>query len=63
MKLDFPAFAGGIRTASALLIGNSVLVYTGVLGVALPDANVVAFKIFLLGLVALLVTSLTRNKL
>jgi hypothetical protein len=31
MNFDFPAFAGAVRTASALLIGNSVLVYMGVL--------------------------------
>jgi hypothetical protein len=29
MKFDFVGFAAGAKTAGALLVGNSVLVYTG----------------------------------
>ena len=62
MKIDFPFLAAGVRTAAALLIGNSVLVFTGVLGVSLPDAFTTALKIFIIGCIGLLVTSVIRNK-
>jgi hypothetical protein len=61
MKFDFPSFSGGVRTAGALLMGNSVLVYTGVLGSALADAHIIAAKIFTIGLIGLVIASVTRG--
>jgi hypothetical protein len=61
MKLDFAAFSGGVRTAGALLVGNSVLVYTGVLGSTLANSDATALKIFIIGLAGLVLTSITRS--
>ena len=47
LKIDFPILLGGVRTAAALLIGNSALIYTGVIGSGLQNAIEVAAKIFI----------------
>jgi hypothetical protein len=61
MNFDFPAFAAGLRTAGALLIGNSFLVFTGVLGQTTPDGNITALKVLTMGTGVLLFASLTRS--
>jgi hypothetical protein len=62
MGIDFAAAIGGLRTACALLIGNSVLVYMGVLGADLDDPLIAAAKILTMGSVVLILTCLTRRK-
>jgi hypothetical protein len=42
-------------------MGNSVLVYTGVLGTALADAHIIAVKIFTIGLIGLVIASITKG--
>jgi hypothetical protein len=61
MKFDFVGFAAGAKTAGALLVGNSVLVYTGVLGSTLVNSDMTALKIFIIGLAGLVLTSITRG--
>lgn len=58
LKIDFAALLGGVRTAAALLIGNSALIYTGVIGGGLQNAADIAAKIFGIGVVVLVCTSL-----
>ena len=58
LKMDFPILLGGVRTAAALLIGNSALIYTGVIGGGLQNAIEVAAKIFIVGVIVLVCTSL-----
>jgi hypothetical protein len=61
MRLDNPAFLSGLRTSGALLIGNSALIYAGVLG-QLREPATTSVVIFLVGFVMLVVTSLTKGK-
>lgn len=53
IKLFVENLLGSLRTAGALLIGNSYLVYTGVIG----SNPKVSFQIFIVGLSLALVTS------
>ena len=66
MKLAMPmidsvAFSTGLRTAAALLMGNSVLVYFGVLGSNLKDPDRIAASIFGIGFGVLLLTSIKKG--
>ena len=61
ISIDFLALLGGVRTASALLVGNSALIYTGVIGGSLQNAEAIALKIFLIGVIGLVCTSLKRS--
>jgi hypothetical protein len=61
MKLDIPAITAGIRTAGALLIGNSALIAIGVLGNA-SAPKLVATTVFVIGATMLLSASLQRSK-
>lgn len=61
MRLDNPAFLSGLRTSGALLVGNSALVYAGVLGQPREPATT-SVVIFLVGFVMLVITSLTKGK-
>jgi hypothetical protein len=60
MRLDIPALLGGLRTAGALLIGNSVLVFVGVLGQNVNGESI-GFKVFLIGATILILTCLTKG--
>jgi hypothetical protein len=60
LKLDIQAFNAGIRTAGALLIGNSVLVVTGVIG-NVSSPFVVATVVFTIGAMILIIASLQRS--
>lgn len=67
MKIDFSSsfanFFGGLRTSSALLVGNSVLIYYGVLGTMINDPMKVGIQIFAIGTIGLIITSITKRKL
>lgn len=62
MNLDISALTAGIRTAGALLIGNSVLIFTGVLGATVQDATTIGLKVFFIGLLILILASITTKK-
>ena len=62
MKFDYAAAGAGIRTAGALLIGNSILVHQGVLGQTLKDAELTAAKVFIIGMGILILASFARGK-
>jgi hypothetical protein len=60
MRLDIPALLGGLRTAGALLIGNSVLVFSGVIGTNV-NAESSGLKIFLIGATIVVLTCFTKK--
>jgi hydrogenase maturation factor HypE len=61
LKLDIPAIAGGIRTAGALLIGNSALIAVGVIGNS-SAPKMTATSVFAIGATMLITASLQRSK-
>lgn len=61
LKIDIPAITGGIRTAGALLIGNSALIATGVIGSS-STPKLTAPLIFAIGATILILASLQRSK-
>jgi len=62
INIDFMGLLAGLRIASALLITNSVLVYAGAIDGSLHDADVIATKVFLIGVIGVICTSLQRSE-
>ena len=60
-KFNFNDVLGGIRTASALLIGNSILIYTGVVGKDLKDPTGLAIELFVSSLLVLFAASFNKE--
>jgi hypothetical protein len=60
-KFNVVDFLAGIRTASSLLIGNSILIYTGVVGKEIKDPTGLAIELFLSSVAVLFVTSFNKE--
>lgn len=60
-RIDINLWLSGIRTAGALLMGNSVLIYTEVIENSLTNRYQTETLVMFLGLTMILLTSLTKG--
>jgi hypothetical protein len=61
VSFDYSAFTTGLRTAGALLIGNSFLILTNILGGGTDNAHLMGYAIFASGVTMLTIFSFKRG--
>ena len=61
ITFDYSAFTTGLRTTGALLIGNSFLILTNILGDGTANANLMGYAIFASGVTMLTVFSFKKG--
>jgi hypothetical protein len=61
VSFDYGAFTTGLRTAGALLIGNSFLILTSIIGTGTANAHFVGYAIFASGVTMLTIFSFKRG--
>ena len=61
-QFDVNSLLGCVRTAGALLIGNSILIYTGIIGKDMVEPEWAAGKLVLIGVAIAIVSSFVEVK-